>query len=335
MKSRLRILIPVLVVASAAAAWWIRQEGVDPGRITSSGTIEATEAQLSFQAPGRIVDIFVREGEAVEEGALLAQLDTVELAAARRLAAAQVEAASAALRALESGSRPAEIAQAEAGTRAAQERHAEAIRERERAERLYAGGALSAQAVESARTAERVARAAMEQAQERLSLVREGPRREEVDAARANVAQADAALGRAEAVLANARIHAPFPGVVSVRNREPGEAVAPGTPVLALRSPDERWVRIYVREDRVGQVRLGQPAEIRTDSWPDRTFDGVVEFISGEAEFTPRAVQTTEERTKLVYAVKVRVQSDPDGALKPGLPADVTIAVAGEGTGGP
>ena len=175
----------------------------------------------------------------------------------------------------------------------------------------------------------------LDQARERLSLVREGPRREDLDAARAAVAQADAALSRTDAVLNNARIHAPFPGVVSVRYREPGEAVAPGAPVLALRAPEERWVRIYVREDRVGMVRLGQRAEISTDSWPDRTFDGVVEFISSEAEFTPRAVQTTEERTKLVYAVKVRIQGDPEGALKPGLPADVILDVAAEGTGGP
>ncbi|MDH3224347.1 MAG: efflux RND transporter periplasmic adaptor subunit, partial [Gemmatimonadota bacterium] len=199
------------------------------------------------------------------------------------------------------------------------------VRERERAERLYEGGALSAQAVERARTAEGVSRAAMQQADDRLGLVREGPRREDLDAARAAVAQAEATLSRADVLLGHTRILAPFSGTIAVRYREPGEAVTPGTPVVSLRSPSDRWVRIYVREDRVGAVRLGQAAEIRTDSWPDRTFRGVVEYISSEAEFTPRAVQTTEERTKLVYAVKVRILGDDEFALKPGLPADVSL----------
>lgn len=327
MRSRIRILIPLLVVA-AGVIWWLRRSDEEGNGITASGTVEATEAELSFQAPGRVVWIGPREGDAVQAGDVLARLDTLELGAQRRLAAAGVEAARAQLRALERGSRSAEIGQAEAAALAAEEQHAEAVREGQRAERLHEGGAISAQALERARTGERVAAAALDQARERLTLVREGPRREEIDAARAGLAQAEAALARAEAVLANAVISAPVAGVVSVRNREPGESVVPGAPVLSLRSPDDRWVRIYVREDRVGAVRLGQAAEIRTDTYPERPFEGVVEYIAGEAEFTPRTVQTTEERTKLVYAVKVRIQGDPEGALKPGLPVDVRIEPA-------
>ena len=325
MNRRIRVLIPILIVLVLGVVWWRSTAGNGTGGVLASGTVEATEAQLSFQAPGRIVAIHAREGDQVEAGDLLATLDTVELAANRRLADAQLDGAMANLRALERGSRPAEIAGAEAGAFAAQTRYDEAVRERERAERLYEGGALSAQAVERARTAEGVAEAALRQANDQLSLVREGPRRESVEAARATVAQAQAALARAEALLSHTRISAPFDGVVAVRYREPGEAVAPAVPVVSLRSQSERWVRIYVREDRVGTVSLGQSAEIRTDSWPDRVFQGVVDFISSEAEFTPRAVQTTEERTKLVYAVKVRVDGDPEGALKPGLPADVVL----------
>lgn len=332
MKRPVRILIPTVIVA-VALGWWLLRNGERTADIDASGTIEATEADLSFQAGGRIVAVEVREGARVSEGDLLAQLDTVELAAARRQATAQVQAATARLRALERGSRPAEISQAEAAAQAAEERHAEAVRERERAERLHTGGAVSEQAVERARTSERVADASLRQAREQLGLVREGPRSEDVDGARANVAQAEAALGRAQAVLDNARITAPFDGIVTVRYREPGEAVTPGAPVLALQDPDERWVRIYIREDRVGTVSLGQAASVTTDSWPDRTFRGTVDFIASEAEFTPRAVQTTEERTKLVYAVKVRIEGDEERALKPGLPADVRLETepAGEG----
>lgn len=329
MNPRIRILIPVLIVAVLGVVWWRVDSGADADSVLASGTVEATEAQLSFQAAGRIVAIHAREGDAVTAGDLLATLDTMELAANRRLAQAQLDAARANLRAMEGGSRPAEIAGAEAAAAAARAQYEEAVRERRRAERLYEGGALSAQAVERARTAEGVAEAGLQQANDRLTLVREGPRRESVDAARAAVAQAEAGLARALALLEHTRITAPFSGVIAVRYREPGEAVSPGLPVVSLRALDDRWVRIYVREDRVGTVRLGQPAEIRTDSWPDRAFRGVVEFISSEAEFTPRAVQTTEERTKLVYAVKVRVEGDEEGALKPGLPADVVLQTGG------
>jgi HlyD family secretion protein len=109
-----------------------------------------------------------------------------------------------------------------------------------------------------------------------------------------------------------------------VRHREPGEAVQAGAPVLTLMNPLDRWVRIYVREDQVGRVAIGQKAEIRSDS-DDTTRTGQVVFISSEAEFTPRNVQTTEERVKLVYAVKVAVTGDAALALKPGMPADVRL----------
>jgi len=112
---------------------------------------------------------------------------------------------------------------------------------------------------------------------------------------------------------------------VTTRHREPGEAVGAGSPVLTLLDPDDRWVRIYVREDAIGRVRLGMDAEIRSDTWPDRVYRGEVVFIGAEAEFTPRNVQTTEERTRLVYPVKVRITDDTGFELKPGVPADVTL----------
>ncbi|HZD06419.1 MAG TPA: HlyD family efflux transporter periplasmic adaptor subunit, partial [Longimicrobiales bacterium] len=162
-----------------------------------------------------------------------------------------------------------------------------------------------------------------------LELAREGPRREMIDAQAAVVEQARAGLERAEAALQDAVVEAPFAGVVTVRHREPGEIVPVGGPVLTLLDPDDRWVRIYVPEDRMGGVSLGQAATIRSDTWPDRTYGGEVVFIGSQAEFTPRNVQTPEERTRLVYPVKVRITGDPDFELKPGLPADVTLGEEG------
>jgi HlyD family secretion protein len=116
-----------------------------------------------------------------------------------------------------------------------------------------------------------------------------------------------------------------FDGVVTVRHAEPGEVVGPGTPVLTVTNLDDRWVRIFVREDRLGAVHRGQPARITADTYPGKSYAGSVTYIASEAEFTPKTVQTSEERVRLVYALKVRITGDPDHELKPGLPADVRL----------
>jgi len=120
-------------------------------------------------------------------------------------------------------------------------------------------------------------------------------------------------------------IRAPFAGVISVRHREPGEAVQPGAPVLTLMNPDDRWVRIFIREDQVGLLSLGQAATLTGDARAGTEYGGRVVFIADEAEFTPRNVQTTEERVKLVYRVKVQITGDPEFHLKPGLAADIRL----------
>jgi HlyD family secretion protein len=213
--------------------------------------------------------------------------------------------------------------------RSAGQRADEARRNAERARTLFEGGAISRQALDQAETTLEVATASREQAEEQLALMREGPRTETVRAQRAMVEQARANIERAEAALAHAVITAPFGGLVTARHREPGESVQAGAPVLTVLDPDDRWVRIYIREDQIGLVRLGMGAEIASDSYPDRLYAGEVFFIGSEAEFTPRNVQTAEERIKLVYPVKVRITGDPNFELKPGIPADVTLLGSG------
>jgi len=329
MSKRIRILVPVLVVAGGLTWYLVRGPGGDGGALLASGTVEATDADLGFQAPGRVLSIAVREGDAVTAGTELARLETSELDAALAAARAQVDAAEARLVELERGARPQELATAEAGVRSAEQRAEEAARDAERARTLHAGGAISRQALDRAETALDVATAARDQAAEQLALLVEGPRAETIRAQRAAVAQARANVERAEAALANAVVTAPFSGVVTLRHREPGEAVAPGAPVLTLLDREDRWVRIYIREDQIGLVQLGMPAEIVSDTFSDRVYAGEVVFIGSEAEFTPRNVQTTEERTRLVYPVKVRITGDPEFELKPGVPADVRLLEAG------
>ncbi|HUF75483.1 MAG TPA: HlyD family efflux transporter periplasmic adaptor subunit [Longimicrobiales bacterium] len=326
MKKRIRILVPLLLVGVAAVAWYVTRgaDGAD-GTLVASGTVEATDADLGFQAPGRVQTIDAREGDAVAAGTELARLDTRELEAGLAAARAQVDAAEARLAELERGARPQEVATTQAAARSAEQRADEARREAERARTLFEGGAISRQALDRAETALRVATAALDQAREQHGLLVEGPRVETIRAQRAAVAQARANVERAEAALANAVVRAPFAGVVTVRHREPGEAVTPGAPVLTLLDRDDRWVRIYIRGDQIGLVQLGMAAAIRSDTYPDRAYEGEVVFIGSEAEFTPRNVQTTEQRTRLVYPVKVRITGDPGFELKPGVPADVTL----------
>ena len=295
------------------------------GALAASGTVEATEAALGFQVPGRIERVGPHEGDRVKAGDTLGALDRSELLARKAQAQAQLAAARALLSELEAGARSEELAQAREAARAAGERYADAKRDLDRVQRLLEGGALSQEALDKARLAFEVATSQRDQAEQQLKLVATGPRPERIAAQRAAVAQADAAVRQADAALANAIIVAPFDAVVTVRDREPGETVGAGAPVLTVMNLADRWVRIYIREDRIGAVKIGEPATISADTYPGKRYEGSVSFISSEAEFTPRNVQTTEERVKLVYAVKVRITADAGNELKPGMPADVTL----------
>jgi HlyD family secretion protein len=326
MKWKAPLIGVVVLVLLVLGAWLAFGRTRDDGAtLFASGTVEATQADLGFQLGGRIERIAVQEGESVAAGAELARLEAAELEARRGAAEAQIEAARALLAELQHGARPEELRQANAAELAARERMQEASRLLERARALEAGGAVSREALDQAQSAYEIARAQHEQAREQQGMVRTGPRTERLAAQQAALRQAESALAQVDAALSNAVIRAPFAGIVTVRHRQPGEAVGPGAPVLTLMDTADRWVRIYVRQDAVGRVSLGQQASIRTDSDPSRTYSGRVTWISSQAEFTPRNVQTAEQRVRLVYAVRVAITDDTAMVLKPGLPADVTL----------
>ena len=320
MRTMIRRVAWMVMVLAATACTRSGSGGVD-----ASGTVEATEADLGFQAAGRIDSILVQEGDRVVTGRRLAVLDRRELFARRAAAVAQVAAQRARLSELERGFRIEEIAQGKAGLRAAEQRLNDANRDRTRARNLFEGGAISRQALDAAETGYALAEAERDRLKDQVQLLESGTRPEQIAAQRAVVAGALAAEEQGHAVLNFAEIIAPFDGTVTRRQREPGEVVSAGLPVLTVSNPADRWVRIYVREDEVGRVALGQAAEIRIDAFPGRSYQGAVSFISSEAEFTPRNVQTREERVKLVYRVKVRVVGDTAQDLKPGLSADVRL----------
>ena len=327
MRRKAAIPVVVLVLAAVGGWWWWRSraEAAPASRLLASGTVEATEARLGFEAGGRLLAVAPQEGDTVAAGSDLARLDDAELVARRDQAAAQVAAAAARLAELQAGARPEEIAQAAAEHAAGRERLADAERDLERTRTLVAGGAAPREALDKAQTAHDVAAQRLRQAGEQLALLRHGARVEQIAAQRAVVEQARAAVAASEVALGRTTLRAPFAGLVSVRHREPGEVVGPGAPVLTLLRRDDRWVRIYIPEDRLGAVPLGAEALLRSDSYPRRTYRGRLTFLASEAEFTPKNVQTPEERVRLVYAAKVRIVEDPRFELKPGLPVDVEI----------
>jgi HlyD family secretion protein len=169
------------------------------------------------------------------------------------------------------------------------------------------------------------ARAEVRAARERLALVEAGPRPGQVDTARAQLAQAEATLTQARARLADTRIEAPMDGVVLRKNLEPGATAAPGVAIVTLVDPSDLWLRAYIAETDLGRVKVGQTARVTVDAFPGQPFEGRVTEVASAAEFTPRNVQTQKERVNLVFRVKVAI-ANPDGRLKPGMPADAVIA---------
>ena len=325
---RIAIVIAILVLAGgalAASRWWSsRDESRDLLRV--SGTVEATESRLGFQTAGRISEIRVQEGDRVTRGALLARIDTSEAEARRSQSVARLEAAQALLREMLTGSRSEEIAQAKANVDAARERRGDAQRDLDRNRRLYAGGAISLEVLQKSDALAAVANAQLDQAQQQAKLVNIGPRLERIDAQRAQVREAEGAVATIDAFLANTAITSPVDGIVTVRHHEPNETVAAGQPVVTLIDPNDRWVRVYIPENRLGSIHRGAAATIISDTF-HRKYNGRISYIASEAEFTPKNVQTNEERVRLVYAVKVRIDGDGAMELKPGMPVDVEIAM--------
>ena len=324
-----RIIIGGVVLSSIGAFAIYRTTSAadrDAAAVIASGTVEATQAELGFEASGRLETITVREGDQVTSGAQFANLDQSELLAQREVARAQVAAAQAGLSELLAGSRKEEIAHARASLAVATTKRDYAKRDVERLAPLAEQSLVSRQAYDQQRTNLSVSEGEVAKAKEDLDILVTGPRAEKIAAQRATLAQAQATVDRIDATLAQTVLKAPFNGTVTVRHREPGEALQPGTPVVTVRNFDDRWVRVYIPGDEVGRLTLNQVATITADAEPSKQYNGKISYIASVAEFTPRNVQSTKDRVKLVYEVRVRVAGDTKVDLKPGLPADVKFA---------
>jgi len=325
MKRKIVLIGAAVLLAAAVAVYLLYfRAGKKAGAIRVSGNIEITTVELSFKVPGRVRERLVDEGETIAAGQTVARLDPEDLRHEVDVRKAEAEAARAALSELETGYRKEEIAQAEAVLRRV---GAEAERIRVdfgRQQRLYRKGVISGRDYDASKAAYEASRASVREAKERLNLLQSGPRRETIEQARARLREAEALLDLAKTRLGYADLVSPAAGFVLSKNIEPGEQVAAGTPVITVGLLDDTWVRAYISETDLGRVKLGQQATVTTDTYPGKKYPGTVSFISQEAEFTPRSVQTEKERVKLVYRIKV-VIPNRERELKPGMPADVEI----------
>jgi HlyD family secretion protein len=325
---RKKTLIAALAVVVAAAIYLIINLGDhrDDGSMFLSGNVEITETNVGFKIPGRVTEIPVEEGSVVKEGDLLARLDGAELSSMVAQNRAFLQESSARLSELRAGARTQEIEQAKANVIAQEAELKKLKQDYERADVLYKNGAISKAQFDAAKSAYDVRAAMHKSAQEALSLAREGTRKEDIKMGEYRVEQARAMLAASETRSKDTVIYAPIEGAVLRKNVELGETVSQGIPVFTIGDLKSPWIKVYVKEDKIGLIKLGQKAQISVDSYKGKTYEGVVSFVSSEAEFTPKTVQTPEERVKLVFGVKIRIKNEND-ELKPGMPADVRIVL--------
>jgi HlyD family secretion protein len=302
-----------------------------------SGHVEATEVHVAAEVGGRILELRVDEGDRLTRGDVVATLDTRDTELQIQRARADRDAAVAQLRLLEAGSRVEDIRQAEAQVDAA-EAEAMAIQadlksaqlDLDRFEALLKANAGSQKQRDDAKARVDVTRERLRSAEERVRAARQtvarlkdGARPEEIQAARARVSAADAQIAVLEKALSDAQIRAPVSGVITQKLVDAGEIVMRGTPIVVVTDLDNAWANLFVPEPMIPRVKLGQPARVITDAGGEG-LPGKVTFISPKAEFTPRNVQTAEERSKLVYRIKVTVDNR-EGILKPGMPVDAEL----------
>lgn len=322
-------------------------------RLVSEGDeVEAGQLVARLEAADLEEEAALRRAEVEAAQAALAELENGTRAEDVAAANAAADAAKAKLAELVNGSRPEEIEAARARVAAAEADETYERANLDRAAALLAKDVIPPEEHDRARRAADAAAARLAEVKAALALVLAGPRKEAIDraradaaaaaanaaravagprketveAARARLAQAKAALSLAETKLGYARIVSPLTGLVLTDEVEPGEYVSPGTPVVTVGDVETVWLRAFIPETELGRVKVGSRAKVTADTWPGRVYEGRVTFLSAESEFTPKSVQTPEQRVKLVYRIKITIPN-PDRELKPGMPADAEILV--------
>ena len=289
MKKTMTLTFVIIAVAAFIAVWWLffRVTPLPEGLVQANGRIEGDHYTVAGKVAGKIIELRAREGDEVKKGQVLAKLDDAQINA-------KVLQAQKGLVAAEALCRAAEVSEQ-------QSRHDQA-----RLQNLQHKNSASKQAAEQATSAWKVAK-------------------EKLAAAHAQCGVSTAALQEVLSLKDDLTIYAPAKGIITTRVVDEGEVLAAGSPLFDIVDLDRLYLKVYVPEFQIGKVRLGLPARIYSDAFPDKPFPATVRYIASRAEFTPKEVQTPDERVKLVYAVKLYLTENPDHKLTPGLPADAVI----------
>ena len=318
--------VALLLVAAAAGGWWYfgNSEEQDENRLVLYGNVDIRETDLAFNNSEHIDRMLVQEGDRVHKGQQVAALHRERLEAEVAVAEARVAAQRAAVARLEVGSRPEEVRQARANVAAARARLSDAQVTFDRNRDLSGKKLVSRQALDNARAQFDVDDAQLKVKEKALNLALEGPRKEDIAAAKNTLEALKASLSLLQIRLADMTLISPAQGIIQNRILEPGEMASPTRPVVTLALTDPKWARVYVPEPDLGRINLGMKAKILSDSFPDQSFEGWIGFISPVAEFTPKTVETEDLRTKLVYEVRAFVHDSKD-LLRLGMPVTVIV----------
>ena len=318
MKRALGAIAAVSVVVASVAAISCRTHGSD-GKLSASGHVEAVDVRILTKVRGRLLERPVDEGDAVTAGQKLAVVDTVDAELTLREATAQRDKADADLRLKVAGSRREDIAELSARVESGSAELDGAEKELERQERLVVEGVTTVKTRDDALARRDALAGQLEGARQALARARAGNRDQEIQSARAVLQGAEARVAQLQQQIADATITSPVAGLVTEKIAEPGELLAAGAPILVVTDLAKPWLTVYVAEPDLGKIKLGAAAEVVTDGGEHRP--GRVTFIASQAEFTPKNVQTRDERVKLVYRVKIGLDN-ADGLFKPGMPAE-------------
>lgn len=346
------VLLAFLVLIATYVVYSVRntREALSEGLIQANGRIEGDTISVGSKFAGRIEKVFVREGDRVEQGQILARLEDNQVRARvahfqQAVAAAESQLAAARI-ALETARKEvplsieaakASVARAEAGQSKAEAADQQAARDAQRFQRLAEKGSVGKQRAEQAQLAATTARSDLESAGTALSETKQQLRlaelgwdrirskEGEIDALEAQAKQARAALQEVESVQTDLTIHSPINGIVTSKIRNIGEIVSVGAPLYEVVDLDKLYLKVYVPENQIGKLRLSLPAQVFTDAYPDQPFEATVRYVSSRAEFTPKEVQTADERVKLVFVLKLYLGANPEHRLMPGMPADAII----------
>jgi HlyD family secretion protein len=320
------VVLAVLAIGYGAARYW-EQPKTDPNRLLLYGNVDLRQVELAFNNSERIAEVLVQEGDRVSRGQVLAHLDTSRLKAQAATAEATMQGQQAVVQKLHAGSRPEEVAQARANVASAKADLVNADQTWRRMSALgglTSGRAISQQDLDGAKAALGVTQARVTVAEKSLDLAVIGPRPEDIAQGEAQLRADQTQLDLLRLKLTDADLVSPTDAEVRSRLLEPGEMASPQRPIFNLAITDPKWVRAYVSETDLGRVHPGTKASISADGFPGRTFSGWIGFISPVAEFTPKAVQTEELRSSLVYEIRVFVR-DPQDDMRLGMPATVSL----------